>query len=161
MSKIRPVMIYLAGPIDGIDIADAQAWREAVADHIGTGVLLYSPAHAYFNASEANAQIVMNMNRHAIVQSDGVLVNQMYLKGYGTIREIEFARLQGKPVAVATKEKIEHLLAAYDLIVRHSLLDAAAALLEAIVKGRHTPSGPFVLMMGEGLANDEGDDESS
>src|SRR5690606_27011016 len=106
----RIMLVYLAGPIDGVQRQEALDWREDVSQRLNqAGISTFSPAHAfsvvYFGgnnpSNEATARAVTKINRYAIGQSSVVLA---YLPKdritIGTIREIEYAVSIGKPVVV-------------------------------------------------------------
>lgn len=135
----NPTMVYLAGPMDDVGDLEARKWRESVILYAPVGVAFYSPAHAYMNVSTANFSKVDRANRCAIAHvCDGMLVNLAGPgRGFGTIREIEFARMHNKPVAVAGE------LASMmkdDLLIASNLEDALALLLEEIHMDRNEPS---------------------
>lgn len=146
---MNPVLIYLAGPIDDIALDRAQQWREAVAAHAPTGVALFSPAHAFMNVNEVSFRGVDRVNR-AVIHScaHGVLANLMGPgRGFGTIREIEFARMTGTPVAVVGK--IDSLMKD-DIMVAKSLQEGLTMLLEEIGDIREEQSqNPFMRFFGQ------------
>ena len=127
-------LIYLAGPIDGVSIEDACAWREDLARHAPVGVVLFNPATAFHNVNKQTIQGADAVNRMVIQMSSAVVAN---LSGpgraFGTMREIEFARgACGKLVVVAVgPEPIEALLA-YDLIQAPDPLEALEFALEQL-----------------------------
>jgi nucleoside 2-deoxyribosyltransferase len=139
--QIRPILVYLAGPIDEVTAEQAQGWREAVADEVGAGVALYSPAHAFVSAGPGNAPAVDMANRMIIQASDGMLA---YLpaskRAFGTIREVEFARSMAKPVVCVCENPLVSLLA-YDVQQSPHLDDGMGMLLEAIAEDRKMPEG--------------------
>lgn len=156
MSVQGTIIIYLAGPIDAIDKEEACSWREQVQDKFGSGTLLYSPAHAFINAHFVNARAIEFVNRLVIQHCDGVLANLAGEgRAFGTIREIEFARLHGKPVAVVGEEYKAHF-SAFDLIVSDSMDTACDRLVKEIGKVRERPH-PLALLLG--AQPDEDDDE--
>lgn len=144
----RPVMIYLAGPMDDVTKAQARGWREAMADAAALGVVFYSPAHAYLNVRGVNFTKVDRANRIAISHMvDGMLVNLAGVgAGFGTIREIEFARMNNIPVAVAGKVAS---MMKHDLLMAADLGAALDLLLEAIQEGRDAPH-PLAQLLGLG-----------
>lgn len=152
-------IIYLAGPIDGVAAGESQTWREKAADLVDTGVLLFSPAHAYMNAAPINAQSIDWINKSVIDQCDGVLANLTGAgRGLGTIREIEFARLRNKPVAVAGDLDVHY--SAWDLVVRPTLEDAVHELLKAIYAQRVQLKNPIMMLLpGMGDMRGPGDDD--
>lgn len=98
-------LVYVAGPIDDVEGADRTWWRDSL-QHIlkEAGVAAYNPLGAFFQDADslkANAALVCQINRAALFACDAMIV---YLGGkgraFGTIREVEFARAQGKPVFV-------------------------------------------------------------
>lgn len=142
--------IYLAGPMldhtGDFKHPEAQTWREEIAAEIPTGVLLVSPAHAFFGASPITAQALDYMERHMIHAADGVLVNLLTEEpAFGTIRDIEFARSHGRPVAVAGDVRS---LMAHDIMVEPSVELALLALIHAIRQEQDTPPMlPFGVML--------------
>lgn len=141
--EIQPIMIYLAGPIDDIPIQVARKWREEAGLDLPTGVVLFSPAHAYQGeVSEATAPKVDFMNRVNIAFCDGVIANLSGLgKGFGTIREIEFARSRNKPVVVIGDHIVS--LMTHDLHLVKDFDSALTSILQSIQEGRN----PQVLMV--------------
>lgn len=132
-------LIYLAGPIDEVEQWEAREWREGMAGEAGAfNAVFFSPAHAYVNVTPENFPAVDRMNRCVIRQSDGVLA--LLLRetvGFGTIREIEFARSCGKPVMVVSEQEPVSLMA-YDVMYEEPPGHGLWRLLEAI-KEREAP----------------------
>lgn len=151
----RPVMVYLAGPIDDVEDTESRGWRESMILSAPAGVVFYSPAHAYINVNEANFTKVDRANRVAISHCvDGMLVNLAGEgRGFGTIREIEFARMNNIPVAVAGEVAS---MMRDDLFIASDLGTALTLLLEAIQEERNIPQHPLFRMFGIG-----GPDEAS
>lgn len=95
---------YLAGPIDDVDKDSASWWVGSLRVTLATcGVNSYSPLTAITqtNMMRADAAKICAINRDAIRHCDFMIA---YLagkgRGFGTIREIEFARACGLPVYV-------------------------------------------------------------
>lgn len=108
------MLVFLSGPIDAVP-DHGLSWRENVIDKLRSrGHHTYSPAHAFFLSSVGGimgvAQQVEAINRFAISQCDVVLA---YLpKDYrtvGTPREIEYARVIGKPVVAVINPPDQHI----------------------------------------------------
>lgn len=98
-------LVYLAGPIDDVSTAHSSPWRhEAAALLKEHGVASFLPTSAYQGAAISDARIapaVSAINRCAIERSSHLLANlDGPGRGFGTIREIEYARSLGKPVVV-------------------------------------------------------------
>lgn len=109
--------VYLAGPMDGVSSDDAGEWREKLASEF-PDVLFYMPNTAYRNANRYNAVVMDGLNRHAINQCTGMIANLLGPgRAFGTIREVEYARLRSKRVVVVAhpKDVGEHTLMTYDL----------------------------------------------
>jgi nucleoside 2-deoxyribosyltransferase len=147
----RTMTIYLAGPIDDVSIEEACAWRDQVASLAPAGCLLFNPVAAWQGVSPLTAAAVAFGDRCAIVNCDGVLANLAGPgRAFGTIREIEFARNHGKPVAVAAGEKALTSCFAHDVYQEETLEEALMALIQAIREKQDTP--PFagiLIQMGE------------
>ena len=120
------MLVYLAGPIDGVQRQEALDWQEEVSQRLNrAGISTFSPAHAFSVAylsssvpsSKAVARAVTEINRYAISQSSVVLA---YLPKdrttVGTIREIEYAVSIGKPVVVLVEHANASFLSLYDTI---------------------------------------------
>lgn len=148
MDEPRAIMIYLAGPIDDIGIAERLGWREEMVHEAPENVVFFSPAHAFLGVHKAAFKAMEYLNRHAILCSDGLLANLSGEgKGFGTIREIEFAKSNSKPVSIAQDpaDPIQSWLT-YDVQIRNSLGGAFDSLLDQIRQTRDAP--PFLALPG-------------
>lgn len=136
------MLVYLAGPIDGVQRQEALDWREEVSQCLNQdGISTFSPAHAfsvvYFNgnspSNKAMARAVTKINRCAIRQSSVVLA---YLPKdritIGTIREIEYAVSISKPVVVLIERTDIPFLSLYDTIQVSDWDEAVDAVIEAL-----------------------------
>lgn len=108
---------YLAGPIDDIKNEEVLWWVDPLKRvFTEIGVNSYSPFYAITQTPflRGSAEKICAINRHAVMCCDFLVA---YLagkgRGFGTIREIEYARACAKPVYV-----IGHLqsLEAHDII---------------------------------------------
>jgi hypothetical protein len=162
MPTIKPIAIYLAGPMydhtGDYRSKDAMLWRDVLGDQAPAGVLFISPAHAFFGASPITAPILDRVERHMIVACHALLANLTDpAPAFGTIRDIEFAKGHGMPVAIASDSKS---LMTHDLIVKPTVDEALTALLEEIHGNRKRPA----MMMGgiqlipPIMPDDEGED---
>lgn len=121
----KTTLIYLAGPIDGISPEEARGWREDLAAITPSGVLLFNPCTAYHGVNAMTAKGADHINRHVIAHSSAVIANLSGPgRGFGTIREIEFARYCDKIVSVVVESPLDSLLA-YDV---HQALSTEEAL---------------------------------
>jgi nucleoside 2-deoxyribosyltransferase len=121
-------LIYLAGPLDGLEI-DGTAWYDDFDAVRPVSVVGFMPGRAYLGASmRMVGSSVEAANRAVIEASLGVLAN---LSGpgraLGTIREIEFARSRGKPVIAIGDLDVS--LASHDLRVVPDLEGAVNVLM--------------------------------
>jgi nucleoside 2-deoxyribosyltransferase len=72
------------------------------------------------------------VNRQVLSVCDGVLVNlRNRAAAFGTIREVEFAKLQQKPVVVVSKDPVMSL-SAYDLFQEDTMERGLARLVEVV-----------------------------
>ena len=163
--RSRTVCLYLAGPIDGIPVGEARGWRAEVAE-LNRGVLFFDPTMAWrgadvysggadvysggahpgpypapdpapWGADVDMARAVDAVNRAAIRHCDGLLVNLSGPgRGFGTAREIEYARSLGKPVSVFVGGRPLVSLLAHDLMVSSGCPEALGKLLRAVRAGR-------------------------
>lgn len=160
--KAKPIMIYLAGPIDDVTVEQASEWRQSLSADFRS-VLFFNPHTAYRNATMATAELVQLMNWHAIQHSHGVLANLSGPgRGFGTIREIEYSRLHGKPVAVVSHEDLPIVsLMSHDLFMHIDVGAAMEDLLQQIQNRRDRPSGMFMGLHFPGMQqiDPEEDDE--
>lgn len=137
------MLVYLAGPVDGVQRQEALDWREDVSQRLNkAGISTFSPAHAfsvvYFNnnspSNKATARAVTEINRYAISQSSVVLA---YLPKdritIGTIREIEYAISIGKPVVVLVERTDTPFLSLYDTIQVSNWDEAVGAVIETLL----------------------------
>ena len=143
------MLVYLAGPVDGVQRQEALDWRENVSRRLNqASISTFSPAHAFsvvhFGGNsplnKATAQAVTEINRCAIRQSSVVLA---YLPKdritIGTIREIEYAVSIGKPVVVLIERTDIPFLSLYDTIQVSDWDEAVDAVIEALFTGQfHT-----------------------
>ena len=136
------MLVYLAGPIDGVQRQEALDWREGVSQRLNQdGISTFSPAHAfsvvYFDgnspSNKAMARAVTKINRCAIRQSSVVLA---YLPKdritIGTIREIEYAVSIGKPVVVLVERTDISFLSLYDTIQVSDWDEAVGTVIEVL-----------------------------
>jgi len=139
------MLVYLAGPVDGVQRKEALDWREDVSQRLNrAGVSTFSPAHAfsvvYFNSNgpsnKVTAQAVTEINRYAISQSSVVLA---YLPKdritIGTIREIEYAISIGKPVVALVEHTDISFLSLHDTIQVSDWDEAIGAVIEVLFTG--------------------------
>lgn len=156
---IRPTAIYLAGPMldhtGDYRHRDAQTWREKLAEDGPAGVLFFSPAHAFFGAGPATAEMVDYIERSVIFACQATIA---YCPDdeplFGTIRDIEFAHSHGRVVVVVSKTKS---LMTWDLIVVQTLDEAVPAVLEAVNDRRLSERVPQIF--GLRLGRPPGDDD--
>lgn len=121
------MLVYLAGPIDDIDIGDAKGWRERAKELLAAGeITVFDPATVVtYNRFDypSEAKRVVKITEVAVDMADYLLVN---LAGpglaLGTIREIERARGKGKGVMVWTTNELKSFYAA-DLEAEYALVD--------------------------------------
>lgn len=138
-TNLNPYLIYLAGPIDGIESKESKGWREYLASAAPPNIGLFSPAHAYLNVTKECIVGADVANRQIIANCSGVLANLMGSgRGFGTIREIEFANIHRKIVVVAADD-LDDTFMTYDLEVKPTLDEAFDHLLELINKRRAEP----------------------
>lgn len=134
---MKNVSIYLAGPIDGVSERLARGWREDAGTDLPMGVVLFSPAHAYFGASKATAREVCYLNRMQIAATDAMIANCLDGFGFGTVREIEFAVSQHKPVVVMESAGLaQQSLMMHDVVVVEDWDTALQVALEEVQKLR-------------------------
>jgi nucleoside 2-deoxyribosyltransferase len=136
------MLVYLAGPVDGVQRQEALDWREDMSQRLNqAGISTFSPAHAFSvvhfggnsPSNKATARAVTEINRYAINQSSVVLA---YLPKdritIGTIREIEYAVSIGKPVVVLIEHTDVSFLSLYDTIQVFDWDEAVGAVIEAL-----------------------------
>lgn len=139
------MLVYLAGPVDGVQREEALDWREGVSQHLNrVGISTFSPAHAFSvmylggdsPANKAVARAVTEINRYAISQSSVILA---YLPKdrttIGTIREIEYAISIGKPVVALVERTDIPFLSLYDTIQVSDWNEAVSAVIETLLTG--------------------------
>lgn len=137
MNNPAVFLLYLAGPIDGVTEREAHGWRDELMRVAPSGVVCFDPSLAWAGVNRLTAPAVDAGNRLIIRSCSGVIANMAGEgRAFGTIREIEFARHHGIPVAIATgsREPIESLLS-YDLLQAEQPIGALEALMEYIVEG--------------------------
>lgn len=143
MTQVIPKlqMVYLAGPVDDISSSEAAAWRTNAKQLLeGLGITAFDPHMAFSCPSRITAPSIDYINRQAIMCSDGIIANLAGNgKGFGTIREIEYARSMYKAVIVITGEPIESLCA-HDVIQAKTIPEAIQQLhMEVLGNGTFEP----------------------
>lgn len=114
------MMAYLAGPLDDVSHEDGRAWYDEIERLSPPGWVLYCPGMAFRNPA-SDPLYADAANRAVILKSSVVIANLTGEgRGFGTIREIEFARAAGRPVVVVGE--VVSLLA-HDCVVVQSLED--------------------------------------
>jgi len=139
------MLVYLAGPVDGVQRQEALDWRENVSQRLNQAdISTFSPAHAFsvvYSGSNSlpnkvTARAVTEINRYAISQSSVVLA---YLPKdritIGTIREIEYAVSIGKPVVALVEHTDIPFLSLHDVIQVSDWDEAVSAVIEALLTG--------------------------
>ena len=139
------MLVYLAGPVDGVQRQEALDWRENVSQRLNQAdISTFSPAHAFsvvYSGSNSlpnkvTARAVTEINRYAISQSSVVLA---YLPKdritIGTIREIEYAVSIGKPVVTLVEHTDIPFLSLHDVIQVSDWDEAVSAVIEALLTG--------------------------
>jgi len=139
------MLVYLAGPVDGVQRQEALDWRENVSQRLNQAdISTFSPAHAFSVVysggnslpNKVTARAVTEINRYAISQSSVVLA---YLPKdrttIGTIREIEYAVSIGKPVVVLVERTDIPFLSLHDTIQVSDWDKAVDAVIEALLTG--------------------------
>lgn len=131
MTELQPLMVYLAGPVDGITEAEARDWRADVASDY-PNVLFFLPDTAFANVNRTNAQLMNHMNHHAINCSHATLANLSGPgTGFGTVREIEFAAARGRFVVVVDElGRLDKTILVHDLTVVKSMDEGMHKILE-------------------------------
>lgn len=123
-----PRFVYLAGPQDDVTEVVARRWREEIAQRAPAHVAFFSPAHAYLGVGVDSFPVVDTANRSMIACCDLMIA---WLagdgRGFGTIREIEFAVAVGKPVVVVGPS-IRRSLMSRDVTVVDTMDDAVEVL---------------------------------
>lgn len=105
-----------------------------------SGVAFFSPAHAYMDSvSGINFKAVDWCNRSVLHNAVHGMIAKLDGpgRGFGTIREIEFAVMSHKPVAVVGK--VDSLMS-HDFGICQSLEEALAYVLERVSEDRNQPS---------------------
>jgi hypothetical protein len=136
----KPILIYLAGPIDDVAPGIAKSWREDTALMFGENVVYFSPAHACLNITEVNFRAADFINRLVIDHCHGLLANFEGGEGFGTIREIEHARRSGTPVVILDpKGRFKRSMMTFDVEVCETVDEGMTRLLEIIAEVRNEP----------------------
>jgi len=134
-----PILIYLAGPMDGIGRKEARVWRQNLGESgVGEFVCFYSPAHAYFGIGPNTIVVADFVNRMVLDVCNGVLAYFEEGAGFGTIREIDHARKTSTPVVIVDPlDRFDGSLMTYDCAVERDLDSGLMKLLEKISDARN------------------------
>lgn len=137
MNQPPVFLIYLAGPIDGISLEDASGWRDQLMADAPSGVLCFNPVTAWKGVSKLTAPAMDAGNRLIIRHCSGMVAKlDGPGRGFGTIREIEFASYHNIPVATSNSEGELESLLSYDLLQEDTPMDALSALMERVIEGQ-------------------------
>lgn len=140
---MRNCSVYLAGPIDGLD-DHGRTWREQLTD-LPSGVILFSPAHAYFNTGPLVAAELHFLNSAMLHACDVLIANLADGVTLGTAREIEQARLRHMPVgAILAEDDPQKSLMLYDLLVGTSFDEVLELCMEQLNELRRPPAGLMI-----------------
>lgn len=126
------MLAYLAGPLDGVTYEEGRDWYEEIERMAPPGWVMYKPGHAF--GSPASDPHSMNMaNRLVIAQVATIVIANLSGpgRGFGTIREIEYAKANGTPVYVIGGDLDESLLA-YDVDCLDTVFDVWPLITERI-----------------------------
>lgn len=134
-------LVYLAGPIDGVSEDNASRWRVKMSRSLFRhGIAAYDPYAAFLGCHQNAAEQMWSLNRAAIQTADALLA---YLAGpgigFGTVREIEFARSVGKRVIVVSTQL--SVMSSWDLEVVETLSDALRRITGKEDEDLHTREG--------------------
>lgn len=115
------MLVYLAGPIDGVPADEAGRWRQVVADYLSFffGVASFDPSRPWRvmpHRVDSVASAMIAVNRMAIDHSSAVIANLAGPgRAIGTIREIEYAVLHNVPVMVLLDGEVPPTAALHDV----------------------------------------------
>lgn len=149
---MRNCSVYLAGPIDGLD-DHGREWREALTEGLPSGVIVFSPAHAYFGTSQLNAAELHFLNTAMLAACDVVVANLSLGVSLGTAREIEQARIRHKPTGLIMPgdyHDVHKSLMAYDCLLGGTFDEVLELCMEQLNHMRQQPRGiaiPFPFPM--------------
>lgn len=116
------LLVYLAGPIDDISTDQARSWRASLAAVLNSlGHVAFDPSAPWLIGRDqlADGAAAIDLgNRQVIRRSAAVIANLAGPgRGWGTIREIEFARSLGIPVLAIVPDDLPTTVALHDLEV--------------------------------------------
>lgn len=119
-------MVYLAGAIDAVELEEAAMWRiKATAMFNKKGLSCYNPASAFGLAKQKPSEVISRINRFALLSCHVMLAHLPDgQRCFGTIREVEYARANGKRVVVVASKALLQHVEAYDLEIVHTIEDA-------------------------------------
>lgn len=132
----RQFLVYLAGPITGLDWKSAIEWRQYAIDNFPSNIIGVSPLRGKeYLASElalkdnyvechpiSSEDGIMTRDFYDVTRSDALLVNFLGCTrvSIGTVMEIAWAHMLRKPVVVIMEETNIH---------QHSMLRKASSLI--------------------------------
>jgi hypothetical protein len=139
----RPA-VYLAGPVDDIQPDEAVGWRERIAAD-WPEILFFCPPTAFLNRSMESAGALDRIEKRVITECNAMLANLGGPgKGFGTIREIEYARSHegGHRPVVVVGDYAESLMA-WDVMVADDIEEGMKVLVERMMMLRERAQDPF------------------
>lgn len=135
----KRLWVYLAGPINGCDDAEATAWREEVKRALPEGVTFLDPTDRDFRGAEAMFADYLVQSDKADIDRCDVVIAMAERPTWGTAMEIGYADDIGKLViAVCADERPSPWLSYHAEIV--PTLGAAVQVLAQLVAGEDPAS---------------------
>jgi nucleoside 2-deoxyribosyltransferase len=161
--KARAVLVYLAGPIDDVTDAQARTWREDAATEVSTGLLLFSPFHAFVGTCNPHTIMAADAVNRLVIQSCDALIAKLDGPGraFGTIREIEYAKLHQKHVVCVVGDQPLESLLTYDVCMATTIGEAIEHILEKKMHERQVEDRFAQMFTLPGVPEDEDQDHPS
>ena len=151
MPKRPKFRVYLAGPIRGCNDDQLRGWREQLKKEYDRDFEFIDPTGQLLRDGQASSYAIVEADRNAIEDADGLLVN-MWRESIGTAFGVIHARNVGRPVVVADPNHLNNrVLAFYADAVVDSPRKAASLLRDIlraeggwlVVKHRGRSEEPF------------------
>ncbi len=98
-------MIYLAGPINGLNDDDASTWREQVKAVVGAENCLDPMRRDYRGKEDLHVNEIVSGDLDDINNSEVILAN-CWTPSFGTAMELWYAHSQNIPIIAVTPEPV-------------------------------------------------------
>jgi nucleoside 2-deoxyribosyltransferase len=137
MPSLKPIRVYLSGPITGNSRRDIKSWRRSIAERLGDAADVVDPSRYHYDSTLAYKRVaspkseaarsrlgrqIVGRNKKLIESCDLIIANFLGTGNHasiGAIAEVVFAYTMGKPVILVREGRGN--------VHNHAMLNAVAS----------------------------------